>query len=832
MPTEDRSGTWYANRQRARAIYSQHLIEQQALNQGTANRMNSNGASSGASTVFYAVGSSSGTGEELAAVLQANSAVPPPPSISPPSAPINVTVVQNPPNPGGIRVSWTHTSSPDTLYSITATPGALVFSIVNQNKTVDLSTIDGLVLGTSYTFIVSATNSAGTSPSSSPSAAIQAITFPDPPTNVGATNGDDRQSTVSWTPPIYDGDSTIILYTVTSFSLQDPVTHTVSAIGAVSSSVLVPGLTNAFEYEFIVTATNIFGEGTSSELSPRIKPLGPPSPPLNVFASALDANANVTWEVPFNTGGVDIDLYTITSSPPDFSGTVVPPSLTILANSLTNGTAYTFTVVARNSKGNSEPSFPSSPVTPQGAPNPPTNVIATPGNSSAAVFWTAPLNDGGSPITSYTVTSIPDNKIITTTDTSAEFTGLTNASPYVFTVYATNTIGDSLPSSLSLPIIPIGQPSPPRNPSAFAGNAQALLSWVTPLNDGGSPITSYTVTFTPANISGPQTTVDASTILIVTGLTNNTTYTFTVYATNSMGDSLNSISSVPFTPSNITVPDAPPGISAILVSPGKITVNWAVPVSDGGDTITSYSVYTTPANIAPQSTSSLILDFDNNLINGTSYEFEVLATNSIGNSQLSQKSLPITLIGKPGPVENFTVTPRNTGAILTWNQPLNNGGSTITKYTVNYKLATDFEYTNIDLNSSFLLYNIDGILINGSTYYFYVTSMNSLYTSDSVTPTQMIPQLTVADPPNIISVQAGPGTGEVTIEFAPNIYDGGGTFTSYLIEDPGNAYSTTVLFSSAVLAPLSAGTYQFTVKTVTSVGTSLASASSSSVTVG
>jgi hypothetical protein len=89
----------------------------------------------------------------------------------------------------------------------------------------------------------------------------------------------------------------------------------------------------------------------------------------------------------------------------------------------------------------------------------------------------------------------------------------------------------------------------------------------------------------------------------------------------------------------------------------------------------------------------------------------------------------------------------------------------------------------------------------------------------------------VADPPNIISVQAGPGTGEVTIEFAPSIYDGGGVFQKYLIEEVGGPFTADRQSSPAILAPLSAGTYKFTIKTVTSEGTSAASAPSNPVTV-
>jgi len=47
-------------------------------------------------------------------------------------------------------------------------------------------------------------------------------------------------------------------------------------------------------------------------------------------------------------------------------------------------------------------------------PKAPTAVVATPGNGAAVVKWIAPINDGGSPITGYTVTSSPGSKICTT----------------------------------------------------------------------------------------------------------------------------------------------------------------------------------------------------------------------------------------------------------------------------------------------------------------------------------------------------------------------------------------------------------------------------------
>lgn len=362
MPSIDRSGRAHATRQQVRVVYSQHKIEEQALNQGTAKRMNSNGASPGASTIFYSAGAASGTGEELAAVLLANSAPPPPP---PPTAPTDVNVSYYPLNQDTVfTVSWLPPTggSPPTLYTITASPGDIVLtSDPALGQFVVFGKSNGIIIGTTYTFVVTATSSAGTSPPSVPSPPIKAITYPDPPTAVTATAGEDKKSTVSWTPPTYDGDSPILFYTIYSLSAQDPVVHLVAVDGATSSSVVVTGLTNGFKYRFYVKAFNSFGEGQQSSYSPIIIPRGPPSPPLNVVATPGNASADVTWDVPVSNGGLPISSYTITSKPGNII--VVSVQIPTLIQNLISGTEYTFTVYATNLIGNSLSSIPSLPVT-------------------------------------------------------------------------------------------------------------------------------------------------------------------------------------------------------------------------------------------------------------------------------------------------------------------------------------------------------------------------------------------------------------------------------------------------------------------------------------
>jgi len=83
--------------------------------------------------------------------------------------------------------------------------------------------------------------------------------------------------------------------------------------------------------------------------------------------------------------------------------------------------------------------------TPLTPPQAPTGVVAKAGNRQAMVKWTAPSNDGGYPILDYTVTSHPSGfyTTVSSSQTMAVVTGLTNGQPYTFTVSARNQLGDS-----------------------------------------------------------------------------------------------------------------------------------------------------------------------------------------------------------------------------------------------------------------------------------------------------------------------------------------------------------------------------------------------------
>jgi large repetitive protein len=167
----------------------------------------------------------------------------------------------------------------------------------------------------------------------------------------------------------------------------------------------------------------------------------------------------------------------------------------------------------------------------------------------------------------------------------------------------------------------------------MAGNGEAAVSFSPSSSDGGSPITSYTVTATDSTnpLNGGQTASGSGSPITVTGLTNGDAYTFTVVATNGVGNSPASSPSAAVTPA--TVPSAPQDVSG-TPSQSAIVVNWSAPASDGGNAITSYTVSATPAlggtpvsvTAGPSATSATVPG----LTDGTQYDVTVAATNGVG----------------------------------------------------------------------------------------------------------------------------------------------------------------------------------------------------------
>jgi hypothetical protein len=179
-----------------------------------------------------------------------------------------------------------------------------------------------------------------------------------------------------------------------------------------------------------------------------------PNPPTNITGFAGNASVVLTWSAPVYTGHAPITSYIVTSNPGNIRRTSSTTRTTVTG--LTNGTAYTFTIVAINSKGPSVASAASAAFTPITVATAPTGVSATPHDGYVTVTWTASSSDGGSAITEYVVTSTPGSLTASVDGTTltADVTDLTNGTSYTFTVKAVNGAGNSVLSTATSSVTP------------------------------------------------------------------------------------------------------------------------------------------------------------------------------------------------------------------------------------------------------------------------------------------------------------------------------------------------------------------------------------------
>ncbi|WP_246120376.1 InlB B-repeat-containing protein [Cohnella terricola] len=211
-------------------------------------------------------------------------------------------------------------------------------------------------------------------------------------------------------------------------------------------------------------------------------------------------------------------------------------------------------------------------------PGAPALQSAIPGDGTVTIEWTSVAHaDDYQVFMSSTSGNYDPQSAVSVTGSvySYQATGLTNGTTYYFIVKAINAGGGIASNEVSA--TPRTVPGAPTDVVATAGNGQATISFKEPTNSGGSPITGYKVISSIGNLSvtGPASPITIS------GLTNGTSYTFTVEAINIAGNGIASIISNAVTP---TAPIAPPagggggGVSPVTSYNGKITI----PIGNAG----------------------------------------------------------------------------------------------------------------------------------------------------------------------------------------------------------------------------------------------------------
>jgi hypothetical protein len=375
-------------------------------------------------------------------------------------------------------------------------------------------------------------------------------------------------------------DQEVITSGVLPTEIWNPSTETWSPAAPIaaarnyhSSAILMPNATVLVAGGGHPTGLGNPGEFSAQIYSPPYLFDGP-RPTITAAPASSTYNTSITVSTPDAASISSVNLVSLGADTHqiDMAQHFVPLSFTANSGSLTVQTPansalapygnYMLFIV--NNKGVPSISAPLSLNATPSAPAAPTGVSATAAEGSATVTWTAPA-PGTSPITSYTVTPYIGTTAQPATTiagsppaTSATITGLTNGTAYTFTVTATNAVGAGPASTASNAVIPSAATAPakPTAVTGTPGNASAQVTWNAPASDGSS-ITSYTVTPYIGTTAQPATTIAGSppaTSATITGLTNGTTYTFTVTATNAIGTGPSSEASNAVTPTGSSSP--------------------------------------------------------------------------------------------------------------------------------------------------------------------------------------------------------------------------------------------------------------------------------------
>jgi titin len=637
-------------------------------------------------------------------------------------------------------------------------------------------------------------------------------TMPAPPTvpgvvtsfaaTVDAANG---QAQVVWGPPASDGGSAVTGYDVT----VDGTTH---HLAASATSYTIADITLGHHYAVGVVADNAVGSGPAQGAD--VVGFLPPGQvgSVSTVASATGRTLAVTWEAPASTGGSSSVTYQVRLGTGDWQD-VTDPTYTF-TGVVAGPTQVEIRAIGDGGTGDSLVVPLTMPAAPT-APSAPGDLAATidPASGTGTLHWSAPLSDGGSPVTGYDVTI--GGTTTTVTGTSTTLSGLTLGQPVPVSVKAINAVGASTAATTTITWL--------RAPDAVAGFAvttdanalTATVTWAAPASDGGSPITGYDVT-----LEGTVTHLDAAArSWTATGLALGHDYPVSVVAVSAAGSGPAAGATVRL----VRVATAPT-LATPTVDPVHDTValSWTAPGDNGGSAVTGYEIAVDGgAWTSVTGTSTTLSD-----VAEGSHTITVAADNAAGRGAGATVTVTMPHRAVPTAVRDLTITPdpANGSAVVSWVRPVENDSTDASVLPV-----TGYWITVGDGTSQWTTggsYQLLGLHL-GDTISVTVAAANVLGTG--ATAGASVALVRAPDPVGGLTAAVDATTRTtVHVGWTAPASDGGSPVTGYRVVATGYApgagsgvvaSDTVVTGTSTDLTGLTLGTtYQIAVSAVTAVG--------------
>lgn len=708
-------------------------------------------------------------------------------SVAPRTAPGTPSNLSLTPGSSSLAASWTAPSSGGstiTDYVIEYSTDGSVWTTFNDGlSTTASTTISGLTNGTAYYVRVSAVNVAGTGTAVTSATTSTPRTTPSAPSITSIVAGDAELS-VRFSAG-GTGGSAITAY---QYSINGGSTW-VNTV-ATSSPITITGLTNGTRYQVSIRAVNIVGSGVASNViasTPRTTPGAPTI--TSVTAGANQASVAFTLS---DDGGSSVTNYEYRVRTASWTAweTAAATSSPLVISNLVNGTTYDLQIRAVNAAGSGTSSSTQS-VTPFSTPGAPSITGVTGGVRSITIAFNAGVT-GGATITNYAYSL--DNGATWTTLSPASTTsplsvsGLSDATQYNVRLAAINSAGMGAASSA----VSVRTHGVPSQPSITSTNSRdgAVDVYFTAGANGGSQVTNFEystdggtnwVTRNPSSTLSP---------LVISGLTNGTTYSIAIRAVNSVGSGAASTTA---SVKPRTVPAAPTITSQPAVSSQTLIVAFTAP-SNGGESITSYEYSTDRgatwlARTDGETTASPITitkesaDGVTDLANGTTYDVQIRAVNVVGSGAASAdiSGTPATTPSAPSGID---ITAGNRYLLIAFAAG-SNGGNAIT----DYEYSTDGGSTWRSAGTAttpitITLASDTGTTIsNGTSYNVKIRAKNGIGSGTASSGTTAAPCTNPGAPGNVTATY---GSQSIAVEFEEGS-NGGSDITGYEYSTDGGA---------------------------------------------
>ena len=648
---------------------------------------------------------------------------------------------------------------------------ARVATVGNTTKYTDT----GLNNGWKYYYAVSAINIVGEGILSGV-ANVTPGAAPTRPERLQATTGD-RYVNLTWSRP-----NDIKGYPITGYSVHrgpDP-SHLalLSALGNVTGF-NDTSVSNGASYTYAVSAANDKGEGPFSDII-NATPGRSPSAPANLTAETGNAVVLLKWDPPQDDGGYEIESFRIYQIDMDPETPVMEvQGISCTVEALENGRTYYYAVSAVNLKGEGEKCEEISvvPGAPPGAPS-----LTVQGlNGQVSLSWSI-ADDGGLPVALFCIYRAERSDMEPllykeTSKTSFDDLFVLNEKTYYYAVSAVNSKGEGNKSA-ARSATPAGDgrlPGPPINVTVVAKDGYILISWNPPPDRGGFLSLGYRIYRGESEGSLSLLTDSPGLTFNDTQVINGNTYYYAISSVNPVGEGQRS-AAVSARPAGEGRVPGPPLDFSLMRRNDSIMLNWSKPADYGGLVMIAYNIYrgTDESNLIPMGNTTELSYSDSSWEHGILYHYAVCAVNAKGPSVKSELK-EIVIYDLPSEVQNVTAAAGNNFVLLSWQEPMEDGGYKIKEYHI-FKAQGKGDLS-FYISIQAFRFN-DTKVTNGLNYSYKIAAVNDLGLGSFAGLLNATPG---APPNKPWNLEVGMENGKVRLKWDPPSDNGGFRILEYRI---------------------------------------------------